>query len=390
MTTAKTTLFESIRSIGISADSPGFIGIAAAVIRHVVGADDAYACQRAFKSFEEFGQIEISAQKFRLMLSDISYIHLNLKFFCLNLIKSGMTVHNLRRFKEEFGIDRNDVVLVRRAFEQRGFRKSVKSAESVKSIRKEQITKAAFDSIFEPFNAIYPVLMRHIKSRTYTKLRFVSVSSNMEFYDFHMELTCKALQAYIKMVPTDKEPAHILNYLRSTVSNHTTNLIKAHTTQKRQRMLKGASDGFGGFNYEIPVVSENQLFRAFGIENVSYEAMQGAEHQTEDEKVREDQLNFDMVLRKFGKTPKRRAFIKLIARQEHKAFTGYLQRSDLIADSQDNVDYSEMAGERAYFDAVCGFLRVHTTKAQKFMRHIARVAYPEHFAAENPNGVQGT
>lgn len=388
--TASKTLFESLVHIGIPADSPDFVGAASAVVRHITGVDGAYACQRAFKDLEQFSKIDTSAQKFRLMLSDISYIHLNLKFFCFNLIKSGMTVRNLHRFKEEFGIDRNDVVLIRKVFKQRGFRKSIKSADYVKSLRKEQINKAAFDSIFEPFNEIYPVLMRHIKSRTYTKLRFISVSSNMEFYDFHMELTCKALQAYIKMVPTDKEQAHILNYLRNTVNNHTTNMIKAHTSQKRQRMVKGASDGFGGFNYEIPVVSENQLFRAFGVDNVSYEAMQGIDHQTEDEKVREGQLSFDMLLRKFGKTPKRRAFIKLISLHEHKGFTGYLRRSELIAEDQDNIDYSEIAGERAYFESVCNFLRVRRSKAQRFMHHIAKVAYPEYFAAENSNGVQGT
>lgn len=384
------TLYQSIKDLGVCPKAPEFIKAATAVIKHVVGAENAYDCQKQLKEAVDFSQTKTSAQKFRLMLADISYVHLNVKFFCLNLLKRGMSRKNLWLFKEDFGIDRNDVVLIRKALGQRGLRSQLKSSGPVKAIRKDQITKAAFDDVYKPFNAIYPDLLKHIKSRTYTKLRFISVSSNMEFYDFHMELMCKVLQAYIRMVPTDKEPLHIANYLRRTISNHTSNLIKAYTTQKRQRMVKGKADGFGSNHFEIPVVSENQLFRAFGLENLSYESMQSSDHQYDEEKAKEAQLNFDMVLKRFGKTPKRRVFIRLIAQSESPKFTDFLLRSGLISDGQDNVDYSEIAGREAYFEAVCDYCRVSTRKARRFLLRIAEVAYPEVLAAENPYGAYGT
>lgn len=378
------TLFEITKSL-VPLSSPAFVGIATVLVRYVVGTDDAYQCQRELKNQYDFDKSETSAQKFRLMLSDVSYIHLNIKFFCLNLIKHGMSKKTLARFQKEFNIDRNDVVLVQRLLKQRGLRKEIKSSPRVALIRKDQITKAAFDQVYRTFNDIYPDLYKHIRNRTYTKLRFISTSSNMEFYDLHMELMCKALQTYIKMVPTDKEPLHIANYIRSTVNNETINIIKKHTSLKRQRMVQGAADGFGGFKYEIPVVSENQLFASFGLEGVSYEVMEGAETRTEDERIKESNISFDMILRKFGKTKKRRTFIKLISMHEHKKFTEHLRQANLIEAGQDNVDYSDSAGQRAYFEAVCGFLNIHTSKAKKFMMHIARVAYPEKLTSENTN-----
>lgn len=389
MSSGKTTLYETIRDAGVDLQSPDFVAIAGATIQHLLGTFNAYEYQAELKQFSAFDKKtkeDLSAQKFRLRMFDASYMHLDLKFFCLNLVKRGISKNNLAKFKDDFNIDRNDVVLVRKAFEKYGFRASLKKSKLVKAARLDQIDKAAFDRAFDPFVEAYPMLMRHIKSRTYTKLRFVSISSNMEFADFHMELTCKALQAYVRMLPTDKEPAHILNYLRSAVSNHTTNLIKSHTTQKRQRMVQGAADGFGGHSYEIPVVSENQLFRTFGVDNVSYENMQGIDYQADDEKVREGRLSFEMILRKFGKTEKRRKFIQLISLQENPEFSDFLRSREKIRTDQDNIDFSEMVGEKAYFAAVCSFLNVKIKSARRFTQHIARVAYPEHFAAEITNG----
>jgi len=378
------TLFETTKSL-VPTDSPAFIGITTAIVRHVLGADNAYACQRSFKEHFDFAHSDTSAQKFRLLLSDSSYIHLNIKYFCLNLVAHGMNSDKLKLFQEQFGIDRNDVVLVKKVLEQRGLRKNLKASTEIAKITKEQITKKEFDKVFEVFNTIYPAVHKHIKNKTYTKLRFISTSSNMEFYDLHMELTCKVLQAYIKKVPTDMTPLHIANYLRSAVNNHTVNIIKSHTTQKRRRMVQGASDGFGGFTYEIPVVSENQLFSSFGLENLSYEGMSSTDSRTEEDRVKESDISFDMILRRFGKTKKRRAFIALISMQENAEFTKFLNEQERIEGAQDNVDYSELAGQRAYFDAVCEHLSLRKSQARKFMLHIARVAYPEKLAEGKPN-----
>lgn len=374
------SLYETLTELGLTPNSPELLSLATTIVRYVIGVDDAYACQRRFKEAFDFHAVGSSPQRFRLHLSDTSYLHLNIKFFCLNVIKRGMTRNNLIKFKDDFGILRNDVVLLKKVFQQRGLRTELRNSDRLSKIEKDQIDKRAFKGVFRTFDNIYPSLMKHIKNRTYTKLRFVSVSSNMEFYDLHMELMCKALQTYIKMVPTDKTELHIANYLRSSVSNHTTNMIKSYTTQKRQRMVQGASDGFGGHHYEIPVMSENQLFKTFGLDNASYETMRSSDSVSEETTRQESDMTFQMLLQRFGKTQKRKVFIMLIALQEHSEFTEHLREKDKIAPDQDNVDFGEIAGEDGYLKEVCDFLSLAENRARNFMKYIARVAYPEKFS----------
>lgn len=371
------SLFDILRNLGVDKDTPEFLRLATVIVRYIIGADSAYECQHGLKESFDFKTVDTSAQKFRLYLSDMSYVQMNLKFFCLHLIKHKMNREKLRQGVDDFEVHRNDVVLLRRILEQRGFRSEMRKNERIAPIEKQQVTLEAYKSVFTTFDRIYPSLVKHIKSRVYTKLRFISVSSNMEFYDLQMELMCKALQTFIKIVPTDKTELYITNYIRSAISNHTTNMIKSYTTQKRKRMVQGAADGFGGFTYEIPVLSENQLLKTFGVENLSYESMQGAEESSETDKHREDQLNYESLLRKFGRTNKRRMFIKLMAGQECHFFSRYLARNRLIAHGRDNVDFNEAVDSDAYLDAVCRYLNIRKWKAKRFLNYIAKEAYPE-------------
>src|SRR5690606_12096060 len=125
----------------------------------------------------------------------------NLKFFCLHLIKHGLSHNTLTRGVEDFDVQRNDVVLIRRVFSQRGLRSELQKHERIITVTKQQVTVASYKQVFSVFDRIYPILLKHIKSRVYTKLRFISISSNMEFYDLQMELMWKAIHTYIKMVP---------------------------------------------------------------------------------------------------------------------------------------------------------------------------------------------
>lgn len=371
------SLFEVLKELGVDPSSPEFVDLATTIVRYIIGADSAYECQHRLKDVFDFRRVDTSAQKFRLYLTDMSYLQLNLKFFCLHLIKHGMNKEKLQQGVDDFSVKRNDVVLLKRIMSQRGFRTEMKNHSRISVIEKQQVSLDAFRAVFTTFDRIYPTLMKHIKSRVYTKLRFISVSSNMEFYDLQMELMCKALQTYIKMIPTDKSELYITNYIRTSISNHTTNMIKSHTTQKRKRMVQGAADGFGGFTYEIPVMSENQLLKTFGIDHPSYEAMQGADSTLDSAKHTEDNMNFESLLRRYGKTPKRRMFLKLMAGQESDKFTDYLARRKIIGHGQDNVDFNEIAERESYLETVCKYLNIRKWKAKRFLNHIARNAYPD-------------
>lgn len=383
------TLLESMRQLGVGIGDERLIDVATCVVRHVVGVDNAYKIQADLKKIVDFRHLDVSAQKFRLGLLDMSYVHLNLKYFCLNLLHRGVSLKNLREYSEAFEIDRNDVVLIKRVLRNQALRAELREHRAVADVDRDTITPKAFKTVFGTFSKIYPDIFRHIKHKTYNKLRFISVSSNIEFYDLHMELVHKALQTYIKLVPTTASDLYIANYIRKTLNNHTTNIIKAYTSQKRGRMVKGASDGFGGNTFDVTVLSENQLFRAFGIENISYETLRSGELNSEEEHIKESNISYELILRRFGKTKRQRLFIELIAGQENHRFTSYLRRMKLIAEDQDNVDLQHRC-EIQYFKAICSFLDVAERRARGFMGHIAKRAYPERFASEKNYGTSSS
>lgn len=374
------SLFSVIRRLGIEVADPTFLELASIIVRHVVNAEDAYLCQRQLKESFDFSTVGTSAQQFRLDLADVSYVQYNLKFFALHIIKNGMRQSVLDRF-DQFHVVRNDVVLLKKILGARGVRSELNRCAKIEPLTKQMVSVAAFYEASDVFERIHPDLTKYIRGRVYTKLRFISVSSNMEFYDLQMDLMCKAIQTFIKLVPTEQPEAYILNYIRRALANHTTNIIKSHTTQKRKRMVQGAADGFGGHTYEIPVLSENQLMKTFGIENLNYEAMQDVGVNGEEASRREDELNFESVLRRFGKTRKRRAFIKLVAGVESPQFTEYLISQQLINEEQDNVDFNDKVKADKYIDTVCSFLSIRRWKADKFLNHLAETAYPEHATA---------
>lgn len=351
------------------------VAIAECVVSYVIGLDDAYECQRKLKDYID--EQKMSAQRFRLMLADSSYVHLNLKFFVMNVLKTSSSEDNLIMYGEMFGIEEEDIMLMQDVFDIKGYK--TKARKYIADIKRSSISAEAFKDAYRVFNAICPDLMRHIKTKTYTKLRFISSSANIEFYDFHTDLICKAIQTYLKMVPTNKSELHITNYIRNTLNNHTVNIIKSSTTKKRARLVKGESDGFGGNRFEIVAASENQLFHAFGLEEtVSYDSLRNSDDNRSEEQRRDSNLNYERIIKRLGKTKKKRELLRLIACEENTKFTRFLKRAKRIAWDQDNVDYHDQAGYEKYFSEVCKFLKVCERKAQRFADRIGAIAFPDH------------
>lgn len=357
-------------------DAQTIIEFSKPVLLHVIGAYSAYECQRNLKDFIT-SDANGSAQKFRLRLSGMSYIHLNLKYFMLNVMKrSNYTGDDIRQWMRDFSVSEQDAKLVVRVVKCRGIKGCAKKVLS--EVKTSEIDAAAFRNVYATFKEIYPDISRHIKSRTYKKLRFLSVSCNIEFHDFNMELMCKALQTYIRMVPTRKSPLHVANYIRNSINNHVTNMIKSGTAQKRARMVKGGADGFGGDRFDILTVSENQLQHALGVEDtVSYENLQDINVNAEEEYKNLSELNFERLLRRFGTTTKKRVLLELVACCEHKAFTKWLQKHNRIKEHEDNVDFNDRIGFKLYLRNVCEFLNVCESRVLAFIKNIGNQAYPD-------------
>lgn len=349
------------------------VDIAEAIVLHVLSVDTAYTCQSKLKSSIDFERIGSSAQKFRLLLASMGYVHMNIKYMAFNMALNPINNENLTKYMKGFGVSRNDVVILKQVFNRGGFRRNLRKDPVIEKIDKSLITIEAFNRRFDVWLEIYPDIYRHIKHKTYNKLRFISVSSNIEFHDFHMDLMYKALQTYIKLCPTDKSVLHVANYVRSSLNNATVNMIKEYTAQKRKRMSKGKSDGFGGNEFEISVVSENQLFKALGMDtNQSYEDIQSHSVNNEEENKQYSSLQYLSVLRRYGNTPKRKVFLRLLAQEESANFTSYLIENSLIKEGQDNVYFGEHCSPGRYFSTVCRYLRVKKKSGRKFASYVGK------------------
>lgn len=378
----KDILLESLQVENAKSNKPAkdlepekIIAFARPVILYVIGASTAYQCQRELKDFIKTD--ESSAQKFRLKLGGLSYVHLNLKFFTLNMVKAvSPTNRTVDSWLDAFSIHRNDAILIKRVCATRGFKTLAKKA--LAGLDKTDYDANAFKHVNDVFMDIYPEIYKHIRNRTYMKLRFLSMSENTEFHDFNMDLMLKALQTYNKLVPTKKSPLYIANYIRTSINNHVTNTIKGGTAQKRARMTKGEADGFGGNKFDILTVSENQLFHALGVEDtVSYENLRDSSVNFEEEYRNLSDLNYERILRTFGTTVKRRTLIELIACTENSKFTKWLKKKNHIKPHEDNVDFNDRIGFDLYLKSVCEFLELGEQRVKNFIAHIGVQAYPD-------------
>jgi hypothetical protein len=374
---APISLLDAVESLNIQPDSEKALLVGAAILYNILGVSDAYACQRVLNENVNFHALDSSGQKFRLLLGDIAYLQLNLKFFALNVLLHTNLPSDLRKFSRQFSIPKNDVVLVKRLLGRRGELSTLRKHPRIQEVSKEMISEAAFKAAFGLFEKIYPVILRHIRNKTYQKLRFISTSSNMEFYDLNMELVCKAIQAYVKIIPTSKTEGHVIAYICRALNNHVVNMIGAYTSLKRSRMERGSADGYGGHSFEVTTMSENQLIHAFGVDVSNYDSLRSTAINEEDERIRDSNITYQLILSRFGTSPKRTTFLNLISIQEHTGFTRYLQSRKLIRSDEDNADYKMKTNTDTYIKVVCEFVGVSTAAAQHFMNRIASTAYPD-------------
>ncbi len=350
-------------------DCPRAIRVAQETVRYLSGVCDAYAYQHFLKDNVRFRDLDISAKDFRLALIEKSYFTLNVKFMALNLCKSAVTVDTIHHFANAFEIVRNDAVLLRRVFEDQKFRRSMRKSARVKSLKQDDIEEGSVERAQRDFNDMYPELMRHVRQKTFRKLKFLVNAENAEFSDFNGELLYKAIKAYYMMVPSDKSQAHVLNYLRSTCTNHALNIISAKTSDKRRRMNNAGSDGFGGQSFSLTCVSENQLAVIDGEELFSYEGTLNAANQNDSSKMLSD-LNFERVVSSLGKSRVRRRAILIVSGQDDSRFTRYLRARGFIKMDEDCADFVSRTKHENVVPHLADHLGVCKERLTKFLRKV--------------------
>lgn len=351
-------------------ESDRTLKVAQSTVSYLCGVIDAYEYQHFLKENVRFRDLEISAKDFRLMLTEFSYFTLNVKFFCLNLCKVAVNIENIHHYANAFDMVRNDVVLLRRCFLQRNFRRDMRNSKRVRNITTDEIREGAVERTRRDFNMMYQELMQHIRQKTFKKLRFLVKAENSEFTDFNNDLLYKAIKAYYMMVPTTKTDAHVLNYLRTTCTNHALNIINSKTSDKRRRLSNTGKDGFGGQSFALTCVSENQLAVIDGDDLFAYDSTLNSINQGDNSKLISD-LNFDRVVKNLGKSNVRRRAILITSGHEDSRFTRYLRSRDIIRSDEDCADFVQRTKHENVVVHMAEHFNVCQDRLGRFLKKVA-------------------
>ncbi len=347
------TLCKSIKELGVDLQSQAALDYATYILRYIVGLDNAFAFQRNFKGACE------SAKVFRLGLANQAYFTLQLKYAFLSAALGKLTPEQLSSIQADFQIVRDDMVMLKRVLLQRGLRKEVKTT----GVRSSDVTRSRMQFDLQIYQQLYPHVLRVIGSITYRRMRFITTSTNTEFVDLNNELVCKSLNVFYSMMPIRKELAHVKNYVLRAVNNHAINMIEERTSGKRGRLVQGAKDGFGGHNYDLTVVSNNQL--KVEEAEIAYDDL------ASDGSDLTETLDFDRLLKRYS-APNCRTFLLLVTGNEDPAFTDYLRRQKCLRQGEDSSDYYHRADRDQYHAHITAFLGIDKSLSNAFLGFLGR------------------
>jgi hypothetical protein len=343
--------------------------VAEICVKYVTGVIDAYAFQRDIKRVD-ITQSSFSGQKFRLELTKKAYYLLNLKYAALNLTLNAVNVKMLETLHKGFGITLPDVLLLRTIFSRQKFRREMRDSPRMNGIDKKAIGPRDMERVRRLFATFQAPVMKHIRNKTYKKLRFVANSENSEHRDLHSEIMTKALTVYYGMMPTTKSEAHVLNYLRLTCTNHVLNIIDSATTEKKGRLKNTGKDGYGGSNYELKVVSENQQSVAGDdMEPTEFAGTMNDNNRSDATKL-ESEIVVSRLLNKYK--GRKRAALNILCGNYDQKFTKWLLARGRIKDGEDHQDLQQRVVHTTFIGLLADFLGVLRASFEKFVAHVGR------------------
>lgn len=353
--------------LGIAPESNEGRYVAEICVKYVVGTIDAYAFQRDIKRVD-ITQSKYSGQKFRLALTDKAYFLLNLKYAALNLTLNTINVKMLDLLHKGFSMTWEDVLLLRTIFSRQTFRRDMRQSPRMTNIDKKTIGAADMERVRRTFATFQAPIMKHIRNKTYKKLRFVANSENSEHRDIHSEILTKALKVYYGMVPTNQSEAYVLNYIRRSCTNHVLNIIESATTEKRGRLKNTGTDGYGGQNFELKVVSENQQI-SNGEDTVDYAGSLNEHNRSESTKL-ESEIVVSRLLNKYK--GRKRAALNILCGNDDLKFSKWLLARGRIKEGEDHHDLQQRVVHTTFIGLLAEFLGVLRDCFERFVARVGR------------------
>lgn len=359
-------LVKYISQIGIDPHTQDGQRLIEECILCLAGVNTAFDFQRNVKSID-LKPTGMSGKDLRLKLLEKSYLTLNVKYAALFL--SFMPNNSDTYAKLQSYLNAADIIAMREVFARRTVKNRVKQYAIDRGLTVYDVTFKAMKVDKHKFESYVAKVVKHIKMKVYTKLRFVVKGENGTLTDFNGDLTCKALRAYHSLIPTKKPEAYILNYLRSAATNETNNLCDKHTATKRRRMVNSGADGFGGNKYEIICQSENQTQHATddtGVSEFDRLMGDGAVH-TEHGSI-ESTIMYERILNKF--TGRKRTALEIMAGSNDDKFTDYLVKKGSIKSGDDHADFQRRVSHHTFLNALASYLGVIREAFMRFVQNV--------------------
>ena len=366
------------KTLHVDKDSEAFYDVMGCTCKYLIGVTSAFEFQHTLKELVDLDQCDVSAKRFRLMVLDMGRYTLNLKLYLYHIIKTRR-VPNRYKTKKQFYCEAAKLANVKPVDAGSSFRAlkkefaKIRKHEKVEELTREIVNPSQRMHWHLKFSeVVYSQIITTIRQITYTKLRFISSSTNIDLSDLHSELMIKALLAYYRLVPTMESDAFIVNFIRRSISNHAKNVIKTYTSQKRGRMINAGVDGFGGSNYDLIVVSENQFKKQSGDSdsgNMSYENLYDATATSTSATAVESKLSLKALRRKYKPFKNKYLVLRLVLGDEHEGFTQYLRSKGHLRKGS-NSDFQDRCPAEMYRELISGYTGVKLSSIEKFMRTI--------------------
>ena len=369
ITAGQSSLSHTIcRAFGVEIDSEPFLILYSQSVSYITKGISAFQFQHTIKPYCK--GTGFSAKDFRLKLHESRYLCLNLKLFLLRIaLHKSVSLDMVKELAAELQVKVVDAKRLLQVWQQHPiFRKRLKA--EARALPKDMTYLLTEKGLNLFFSEIYGDVYKYIKFLAYKKLRFIAKSSNIELTDLHNDLLSKVVQAFYALVPIEKTPAHVINYLKRVAHNHAMNIIKTETSLKRGRLVNTGGDTHNSRSFSLLMVSENQMTPTGDGGESSYDEVHGGTSNN----LEKFELEFSVseILSKLQQSSKKYRFLKILMGHEDTEFTVWLQTRKYAGRNEDNVDVQMKLSATEFNKLLSEFLNVAESKVNLFISRLRK------------------
>lgn len=319
--------------LNLDKKSETFISIYSATVRYLAKGFNSIAdYHKELQKEVDFKQFEFSAADFRLELCSVCAFVLKIRFYALSICMAKEPKSVVLSYGS-FGVSKQDAVLVwNNCLKDTPLRKKILKIAKSKSpqgiMTKSMVSPEELRNRINQTSTLFDEIHKNATRMCRSKLRWVSTANNIPMQDLTCDIVCQVLVSYYQSLPNDYTFQHQLSCLRTALTNRVRNMNNYYSADKRKRMHKVGED-----KYEILVMSDNQLQKAFGTEDdaVNYENMLG-----EDARIHTSQMENSLTINKLledSAGTKRHKLYSTVLGRDCGEFTEYLRSENMLKDT---------------------------------------------------------